>query len=421
MRFGIPATRWAPTAAHAYYPMPRFEGANMRIADRLARRVTRQEVVVLGIALLAFAIGHTSSLAGGDQEAGCVAYEPSPSDAPIAALAAQIRDGGVGDAEITAAVNRALDAQRDQAGAWAPAWGEVLDAAWAAGKLSEEQKSEYARHSARFQLLVRPALMQGEAPAIALAMESRVGPARMFGLEIRVEAARIGEQEFVAAYQPSVSWAIAYRGSPPPRFLRSVMLRLNGTPAAGVADPNQLRCALGAQEVTLDARILVRDGVGPDNANLAAWHEHFVAAVQVVETDNSVSLIAPEAQREKMDGLFSFDSAIVTLNSYPLVCHGAASVKASSPVAFAFEVFLRAGDKEWPLSNFAGHPDDGAFSTGVVGSIDGFDTTTQRVDIILRPSARVARSTIDLTEIWGQEVVIHDVPVIVKDAMNPGR
>ena len=82
------------------------------------------------------------------------------------------------------------------------------------------------------------------------------------------------------------------------------------------------------------------------------------------------------------------------------------------PIDLAFEAYLRDGQgNEAPLGELT-------FSRNGSGQSDANSTTAlrkiqgDRADIVLRPSEGVARRTPHLTRIWGEEIVLKDVPVV---------
>jgi hypothetical protein len=81
----------------------------------------------------------------------------------------------------------------------------------------------------------------------------------------------------------------------------------------------------------------------------------------------------------------------------------------SLPYPMACDVIVRSGASEWRLPGVyfpAGHR---RWGSGTYGSLKGL--TADRVDIVLRASPAVARTTVDLTRIWDGEAIIKDVPV----------
>ena len=95
-------------------------------------------------------------------------------------------------------------------------------------------------------------------------------------------------------------------------------------------------------------------------------------------------------------------------------------VQAALPpaIGLAFDVFLRdeASGVEASLGSITRGPRGGSRSAGYASPpatsnvLDRFSGPT--ADIILRPSLDKARQTTDLLKIWGEEVVIKDVPVV---------
>jgi len=87
-------------------------------------------------------------------------------------------------------------------------------------------------------------------------------------------------------------------------------------------------------------------------------------------------------------------------------------------IGLAFDVFLRdeASGVEASLGSITRGPRGGSRSAGYASPpatsnvLDRFSGPT--ADIILRPSLDKARQTTDLLKIWGEEVVIKDVPVV---------
>ena len=80
------------------------------------------------------------------------------------------------------------------------------------------------------------------------------------------------------------------------------------------------------------------------------------------------------------------------------------------PMDFAFDVFVRSGEREWPVGQIDSeteHPWD--FSGSFGGPVDG--VLGDRVDVILRPSQAAARQTLRITRIWNGEIVLENVPL----------
>jgi hypothetical protein len=74
--------------------------------------------------------------------------------------------------------------------------------------------------------------------------------------------------------------------------------------------------------------------------------------------------------------------------------------------SWAFELIVRDGDREWVASEISS---SGLRDRLLGPSTIGFDA--HEVDLILRPSVAVAKQTVNITQIWDQEIVFKNVPV----------
>jgi hypothetical protein len=87
------------------------------------------------------------------------------------------------------------------------------------------------------------------------------------------------------------------------------------------------------------------------------------------------------------------------------------------PVDVAFDIFVRANGKEFPAGGVSIHRNaPGNFGTGMR---DFPADAPANVDIILRSSEDVARTTLDMTQIWKGEIVLKGVPLQQPPAASP--
>ena len=85
------------------------------------------------------------------------------------------------------------------------------------------------------------------------------------------------------------------------------------------------------------------------------------------------------------------------------------------PIGVAFDVFARIGEREYSMGGVSKAKGASTHSHVHTGWEDAPPTSC---DIILRSSAKVARRTVDLFEIWEGELVYQNVPI--RDARPPG-
>jgi hypothetical protein len=83
----------------------------------------------------------------------------------------------------------------------------------------------------------------------------------------------------------------------------------------------------------------------------------------------------------------------------------------AAPVNMAFEVYARYGGMEQPIGQVTCDAQGGTISSdySIYGKVT--QPVPALVDIILRPSEKVARQTTDLYSYWNQELVYPNIPV----------
>jgi hypothetical protein len=137
---------------------------------------------------------------------------------------------------------------------------------------------------------------------------------------------------------------------------------------------------------------------------LAQWTNQLDGRWTLVPADTqTVEIIDDESLRPAMEEAVSIQYVSVTRSgaekhlSVNLNCN-------HPPVPLAFETAARdpATGREWKLSSFTAGTDH-ATSAMPAAEIDGFNLTT--IDLILRPSERVARNTTTITRMWNGELV----------------
>jgi hypothetical protein len=87
-------------------------------------------------------------------------------------------------------------------------------------------------------------------------------------------------------------------------------------------------------------------------------------------------------------------------------------------VGVAFDVFLSSGDREWKLDHPIHFGPARVNSTWFASDATIEGLTADTVDIILRPNPSYAATTLDLFEIWDEEIRIRNVSVTPR---KPGR
>lgn len=96
-----------------------------------------------------------------------------------------------------------------------------------------------------------------------------------------------------------------------------------------------------------------------------------------------------------------------SLDSYAGDLEGSVSIK-SPPVNLAFDVFVRYGGAEYQVGEVTGSAGE---DTDIMFSGRPKEPVPGAVDVILRPSEKAARGTVDMYTYWNQELVYTNVPV----------
>jgi len=171
----------------------------------------------------------------------------------------------------------------------------------------------------------------------------------------------------------------------------------------------------GRHKVVLFVNVLVSTRAGAPSAEIPVRVE---AEWELVPADaGSVELVDAPALREQIEPLVS---AGVEVDA---VGRGSSLARVSVtfnrlPVGVAYDVILRAGEKEWPVGRVSAPA--GVYAGGWPESqvLKGFDA--EKVDVVLRPNPSAAEGTLDVLRVWNHEMVKRDVPVTIAAPRRPG-
>ena len=89
------------------------------------------------------------------------------------------------------------------------------------------------------------------------------------------------------------------------------------------------------------------------------------------------------------------------------------------PIDIAFEIILKDGDNEYTSGSVTSTSDDkhGLNSVAYIPT----DLSGKRIDVIFRPAPEIAEDTVDLFEIWGEEIVFKNVLVSGESVTDSGK
>jgi hypothetical protein len=322
--------------------------------------------------------------------------DPAARDAALAQLSKRVSAGKLSQPQIDALADEALKLQADWSKPWGTAWGDWVENASGANKLSSERWKKYLEQAPSLQLEVRPQVRRGDRlPYWIRACNSRVG----------------SRSNFSANYK-GLAWEIGpVRTDKESDIGGGTTLNPNG--GGGLGSSIDLTKYLdklgdGPQAVKVDLEIkIMRNWQGPA---LATRRMGLDAVFNLHPADEpTVKVIHDPSLRAGVEAALSCNQATYgpSWNAKHL---GIQIDVGPLPVGVGYDVYALIRGKEVKLGGIAcpKKPNTGGFGFGNEVN-PPFDDPT--VDLILKPSVDAAIGTTDTFEIWDGEVTIKNVKV----------
>jgi hypothetical protein len=421
-------------------------------AIRIGQRRRMPLVMTLGGLLIAFpaaAIATTAAamLTGTDlntyKPIGILLWEARRSDAArSAAIATELLSRytakKIGEQQVKTVMTAALNYQGDISRPWATEWGDLIEAGISDSKLTEDEQARFRAQAAVLEWKIRPRVNKDDPiPVIGTVKETRIGSTSMLMGMVWHASAAIGEQKLSRASRKQGILGLMTPGSP-----QLGWIQLHGTKSRmGVAGASgDIKLLLDSQGIRLGRHVINlavtmetksqammqtihwnQKGEAPDSRR----HEATLAFELVESGGIEVVDPSPELQ-EKME--LQFQPMQVWVHTYDTGTFMGSQTSGQvhfsidgSPMAAAFDVIWKSGEREWPLGRFStgSSADPELHTTYGVGAqnqryassnLTGFDVS--KVDVILRPNPAAALCTLDVEKIYGGEIVYKDVEVI---------
>jgi hypothetical protein len=351
-------------------------------------------------------------------------------DAIIQELLRRIQSDYLGRSAANRVVEHALKAQADTVAPWKPSLGDLVEVARESGVVSEEQWARYARGAVIIDARARPVIAVGSRIPYEVFVECRTGNRQSpipFGtgpfasgppLGARLQAAPVRIDGVESRHATTTSLTIMQvRAIPRSRSM-----------ASSIDVPD---IALGSHTVELPFDVRVFDPRLHDPGHLDAKSDASSLIVrfpvslpvnfEIVASETAlVSFTATSPDSKRTRGAFkATDIRVATERNNALILRGMVSVE-SPGVPCAFEVVGRYAARDGSISevrlgDFACPADTRMSAFGINGEIDQPPQRGATLTLILRPSLDAAARTVDLTEIWGEEIIIENVPITIKD------
>ncbi len=336
------------------------------------------------------------------------ALQPASVGPQLTELRARMQNGTLAASHRARLIDRALQVQAVRSVRWITEWGDVIEAAAAAGVLTDEQAASYARHAPVVVVSARPRIAVGDQLPIRLAqVGGRIGNAPFgpqslqFGSSL--QSIRIGERTLPVQAGGIIQSGVQVSGACSTVSCQDLFI---GEP--GVFDivttwkfnVGQSGSETPTAEWTEDHTVrVIIDPAGTDHIELVV-DEALAAQVRA-------ALAAPRGVR--VTPALDRDPARQQVWHH-IECRNV-------PVDLAFEIVLRerpdpaAPDRalrEWHTGRSTFRA-GGTITLGTGTDVPTIDVAA--VDIVLRPSKAAARDSIDIYRMWAREIVIENVPV----------
>lgn len=333
------------------------------------------------------------------------ALQPASVGPQLTELRARMQNGALAASHRARLIDRALRVQADRSVRWISEWGDVIEAAAAAGVLTDQQAASYARHAPLVVVSARPRIAVGDQLPIQLAQTGgRVGSSPLGPQSLQfggaLQSIRVGDR------------TLPCRGG----RLQSGIQMSGGS---STVSPQDLFIGEpGVFDIVTTWKFNVRQS--DDEPPIVEWTEDHPVRVTIdpAGTDH-IELVDDEALAAQVRAALAVPRGVSVTPAvdptrhrvtFQVQCH-------DTPVDLAFEVVLRersdpaAPDRtprEWAFGTSGIRP-GGTFTLSVGRDVPPIDVAA--VDVVLRPSKAAARGSIDIYRMWGREIVIRNVPV----------
>lgn len=316
------------------------------------------------------------------------------SDAALTEVNARLAGGKLSDAQITRFADLSLDVQADRAIAWNVKWGDFIENARKAKKLSQTQWKRYAQQAPDFQITFRPRVRRGD----VLAGRNQEGPSRVgSGYPMLVGWCRKGVIN-VSGFEIRDDDVIGKRQLDDGKF---------GTEGSCWFDISPILDKLsdGPQTVVITAEAQVFDSYEATEP-LGTRPIRFTGTFILTPADEpTVKVISDPSLRVAVERAVKVKRIGVERG------HLYTEYSVGGPVGLSYEILMRSGGEEVKIGGFTWQPRSLVVGHGSYAILK--DPPPPTADIIFRPNYQYPLKTIDIFEIWDGEIVYKDVPIIL--------
>ena len=350
------------------------------------------------------------------------------SDLAVRELMRRITLGEAGQRGVSRAVEAALRAQADLAKPWNAELGNMIEVGREHGLVSQEQWTRYARHAVVIDLRVRNHVAAGSHIPYKVSHTYRVGsretllqtgPGEMTShppIGVRLSDAGAIVNQVEPEYPVSsamTAWGIR------------VSAGMTGAMSGGAYARN-LQPGTCSIELRFDVTVFAPDfddaRTGEIDAStiLATWRhsESFQVTVAPKGEDVVRTVSDPSLAQTLRDSLRPIEFRSDTSDNNLPTISGTIDIR-SPPVAGAFNVAARVKRADGSIEDV--QMMEMSFRAGastryrLFGAVSRAAAPPVSLDLVLTPSPATAARTVDLTEIWGEEILLENVPITLEE------
>ena len=317
-----------------------------------------------------------------------------------------------------------LKHQADRQRPWRTEMGDLIEKSWVSDKLDRDLWEQYTSQFVvdYFDVKVRPRIVIGTPGGVNLQLEIqdvRCGSGKhiTFQLQQKSWAVRIGETLIGASNMPGNLGTIRHKGG---------YSSLGCNNAFGQQTWESIKP--GRQTITYESELAILESAAPENKER---QDVFASRKVTFETETTflprgqttVNINTDPSMKADVDRSIT----IKRIKTGPAVNPKTDNKYYSNvmlditprPIDIAFEIILKDGDNEYTSGSVTSTSDDkdGLNSMAYIPA----DLSGKRIDVIFRPAPEIAEDTVDLFEIWGEEIVFKNVMVSGESVIDSGK
>jgi hypothetical protein len=387
-------------------------GHNVRIGNRAKRPVFIGTAVVLFLASATMSWLHIS-------EFDWTAHKPvswlladsrgdaKAADAAIEELLRRLALSSLDSNDADRVADHALAIQRDQAAPWNPRWGGFIRIAYERGLISEDRFNSLFEQSFQLSFVARPDIRVGDPVVIGLTSTPiRVGYVTVDCYIDEWNNIAVNGEVLADGDYRIVSGRTLFNGE----TIEDVRpIELDDLPA--------FRLPFGVHRVDATIGLTVwRQGRGWGHS----WSQDVSGQLTIVDnTSLGVARVVDPAKRDAVRSMLEVNYINFSEDRRRLEVDWGTTRRYVSGVPLHLLLAIRKDGQLWDVEQpgseivVPGAPGRAVYF-GISGGSSPFrciDPSATTLDVVFIPSSYTALRTLDVTEIWGEEIVFKDVPI----------